>query len=440
VKRRQCSRSPRIPHVWGTTRCIILVFGALFASAVLFRQSTRGLFSLLRDVSFSQPAAKPNIFCLIHSRQASFVPLERGAHNVVRICMYNSLASKVGLEQSSVLLLDSSCTVSSLSLFSLGFVNHGGANNYSGRSIVHTDLQQLSLESFVESQPLSILIVNEPPRVDGRPYLRLRSDPSARRVGLILHAGSTDDLPVPNALPWPIVESWIPIHMWGKYEKTRSCSIIASDKRGDGGYNLRHEVIEAIIQHGFDCDIFGGKFRPLAPERDADQLESGYHAADVKWTKIRGLQDYRFTIVIENSLSHGRYFTEKLLDALAVGTVPVYWGTPFAQRVFQTAIIPFQNVDELLGILPTLTEARFQSLESALSRARTLARWFASPENFLWSFCVGCSLPAVVSAFEDVDEYRSPVFQATLRDLVLSELHIDIAYRRELNLTPSVLF
>ena len=123
-----------------------------------------------------------------------------------------------------------------------------------------------------------------------------------------------------------------------------------------------------------------------------------------------------------------------------MGTVPVYWGTPFAQRVFQTAIIPFHNVDELVGILPTLTEARFQKIESALSRARTLARWFASPENFLWSFCVGCSLPAVVPAFQDVDEYRSPVFQATLRELVLSELQFDIAYRRELNLTPSIFF
>jgi len=216
--------------------------------------------------------------------------------------------------------------------------------------------------------------------------------------------------------------------MWGKYVKTKSCSIIASDKRGDGGYNLRHEVIEAIIQHGFDCDIFWGKFRPLAPERDADQLESGYHAADVKWTKIRGLQDYRFTIVIENSLSRGRYFTEKLLDALAVGTVPVYWGTPFAQRVFQTAIIPFHNVDDLVGIIPTLTDERFKKLESALSSARTLARWFASPENFIWSYCFGCLLQQQLPhsfVLQELNEFRDPVFLSRVHGILCNEIELE---------------
>lgn len=134
----------------------------------------------------------------------------------------------------------------------------------------------------------------------------------------------------------------------------------------------------------------------------------------MKWTKVRGLQEYRFSIVIENSLSEGRYFTEKLLDALAVGTIPIYWGTDFAVRVFGGAVIPFRNVHEALRLVQSLKADRYEALRPELLRAQPIARWFASPENFLWKYVYGCSLP-------DHDKFLDR-FVAGLSDVVEREL------------------
>lgn len=43
--------------------------------------------------------------------------------------------------------------------------------------------------------------------------------------------------------------------------------------------------------------------------------------------KLRGLVDYEYSIVLENS-QQTNYFTEKLADALLSWTVPLYWGCP----------------------------------------------------------------------------------------------------------------
>jgi hypothetical protein len=42
--------------------------------------------------------------------------------------------------------------------------------------------------------------------------------------------------------------------------------------------------------------------------------------------KEEGLKDYMFSIAIENS-TYDTYFTEKVLDCFATGTIPIYKGT-----------------------------------------------------------------------------------------------------------------
>ena len=41
--------------------------------------------------------------------------------------------------------------------------------------------------------------------------------------------------------------------------------------------------------------------------------------------KEEGLTDYMFSIVVENG-KYDNYFTEKILDCFATGTIPIYWG------------------------------------------------------------------------------------------------------------------
>jgi len=74
------------------------------------------------------------------------------------------------------------------------------------------------------------------------------------------------------------------------------------------------------------------------------------------------LVDYRFSFCVEND-THDTYFTEKILDCFATGTVPIYMGTPKVAEYFNTdGIIFFDgNFD-----VSTLTEELYNSKIEAI--------------------------------------------------------------------------
>ena len=51
--------------------------------------------------------------------------------------------------------------------------------------------------------------------------------------------------------------------------------------------------------------------------------------------KLAFIKEYKFVIAFENS-SYPGYTTEKLLDPLLVGSIPVYWGNPLVEMDFNT--------------------------------------------------------------------------------------------------------
>ena len=123
------------------------------------------------------------------------------------------------------------------------------------------------------------------------------------------------------------------------HKKDKNISMIYSNKKGMKGHLLRHQVADK-----FDSiDLFGrGTPNPLEYKEDS-------------------LVDYRFSIVIENSKAEN-YFTEKLIDCLAVGTIPIYWGCPNIGEFFNpNGIISFNTMEELNNIIPTLNEEFYNS-------------------------------------------------------------------------------
>ena len=56
--------------------------------------------------------------------------------------------------------------------------------------------------------------------------------------------------------------------------------------------------------------------------------------------KEEGLTSYMFSVAIENDC-YETYFTEKILDCFAVGTIPVYFGTPDIGNYFNSDGIVF---------------------------------------------------------------------------------------------------
>jgi len=103
---------------------------------------------------------------------------------------------------------------------------------------------------------------------------------------------------------------WVPAQgFWIKepkiYDKTKMISMISSNKKMCEGHLKRLEWVEMI---GDQVDLYGRGFNEIE-------------------LKEEGLCDYMFSVAIENG-EYNTYFTEKLLDCFATGTIPVYLGAP----------------------------------------------------------------------------------------------------------------
>jgi hypothetical protein len=120
-------------------------------------------------------------------------------------------------------------------------------------------------------------------------------------------------------------------------KKSRFCSFVYSNERS----RVRLQFLEKLSRYKpVDC---GGKVRN----------NLGYRVSD----KVAFLQNYKFDITFENE-SYPGYTTEKLPEALAGNTVPIYWGNPLVDRDFNTAAIvnchDFKSLDQVVDYVVAL--------------------------------------------------------------------------------------
>lgn len=95
------------------------------------------------------------------------------------------------------------------------------------------------------------------------------------------------------------------------YLKTKTLSYITSKKQDTENHQLRVRLAQQLIGK---VDVFGREINPIEK-------------------KEQGLCDYAFSIAIENDC-YETYFTEKILDCFATGTIPVYRGCEGIKRFF----------------------------------------------------------------------------------------------------------
>ena len=138
--------------------------------------------------------------------------------------------------------------------------------------------------------------------------------------------------------------------------------MIYSDKQYLTGHKLRHQVAHSIQ----GIDLFGrGTPRPLQYKEDA-------------------LVDYRYSIVIENAKTDN-YFTEKLVDSLIVGTIPIYWGCPNIEKFFNTkGIIVVNSLEEIQEVVGSLTENDYLSRIEYIKENIELAKQYAVTEDWMY--------------------------------------------------------
>jgi glycosyl transferase family 10 (putative fucosyltransferase) len=106
------------------------------------------------------------------------------------------------------------------------------------------------------------------------------------------------------------------------YDKDRMVSMITSNKRMTPGHRERIYYAQKFQN---DLDLYGRGFNEIE-------------------TKEEGLVKYMFSVAIENGV-YDTYFTEKVLDCFATGTIPIYLGTRNISNYFDVNGIIFLDDD-----------------------------------------------------------------------------------------------
>jgi len=160
------------------------------------------------------------------------------------------------------------------------------------------------------------------------------------------------------------------------YDKTKLVSFWASIRKTAPGHYARHQFYEIYsdpepnwatqYRQAVEVDCFG-------------QLPHNYAE-----TMLDCLRDYRFQIVMENNISD-TYFTEKLIDCLTTGTIPIYRGTRKVANFFdRVGIFHFDTMEELFAILPELTPGLYEDRLAAVRQNFVAAKEFVLAEDWIY--------------------------------------------------------
>ena len=161
----------------------------------------------------------------------------------------------------------------------------------------------------------------------------------------------------------PFGGCWIDESNYKVSEKSKNFSMIYSEKNFLTGHKLRHLAADKLKT---TVDLYGKGCSNLIVD------------------KAEALDDYRFSIVIENSKAKN-YFTEKLLDCFAVGTIPIYWGAPNIGDYFNTGgIVVVNNIQEIQDAVYNLDESSYVERKASVLDNFELFREYAITEDWMY--------------------------------------------------------
>lgn len=125
------------------------------------------------------------------------------------------------------------------------------------------------------------------------------------------------------------------------YEKTKLVSMIASNILMCEGHKQRLEWVKKLQNK---LDFYGRGFNFIKNKED-------------------GLKDYMFSVAIENKSCFG-YFSEKIQDCFATGTIPIYHGAPDIGKFFNPkGIITLTDDFDVESLTPELYYDRMDAIK-----------------------------------------------------------------------------
>ena len=216
------------------------------------------------------------------------------------------------------------------------------------------------LTNYKKITPKVSLIITEPKAVHGRYYNNLWFLKFKFHKILVRSKELSNNSN--NIITIPIAYSWLSkVVLPDATEKTNLVSLIASNKNKLEGHKLRHLIVNKVKDIK-SIDVMGRGYSPFNHKED-------------------GLLPYMFSIIVENC-KEDNYFSEKLIDCLLCRTIPIYWGAPDISEYFDTrGMIIFNNLDEFMGILPTLTVELYETKKNEISINYEVAKRLSSTNN-----------------------------------------------------------
>ena len=164
-----------------------------------------------------------------------------------------------------------------------------------------------------------------------------------------------------NAAPW-VMDRDI-------YTKSKLVSMIASNKGYTEGHRRRLKVVQAYVDKFGQDDLYGWGLTHELPLKE----------------KSRGLREYMFSFACENA-NYPTYFTEKLTDCFACGTIPVYYGTAGVAQYFNPEGIIFLDQNSPWDNIPwdKLTEEYYESKKDVIKENFEIAQCMRVAEDYMY--------------------------------------------------------
>jgi hypothetical protein len=127
----------------------------------------------------------------------------------------------------------------------------------------------------------------------------------------------------------------------GIHQKHKLVSMIASNKIMCQEHQHRQKV---VFKYRNDVDLFGRGFNEIQ-------------------NKEIGLKHYYFSIAMENG-TYPLMYSEKLTDCFAMGTIPIYYGTPKIGEVFNTdGIILLTDDFDVKELTPEFYQSKIYAIK-----------------------------------------------------------------------------
>ena len=205
---------------------------------------------------------------------------------------------------------------------------------------------------------------------------------------------------------WQLIEDFVELAD-RKAKKTKLLSTVTSGKTITEGQRRRLEVIHQLSKVFDNIDIFG---KGLSPEIFGNSYKGELNYNGI--CKIRGLEDYYYSLAFENS-SYKNYFTEKFIDPILMWSKPIYWGAQNIAEFFPEESFVFVDIYDDNCIEIILKEINKPVNYDALKEARKLV---------LFKYNLWAAIEKVINEIEDKnriymkEDYYSQIGQDKILD------------------------